>query len=149
MGYLKDLAHALGDSLEEVSWSVSGTSVLHLNWASVETEELLTPKIIITPSGIESTRASRQNEQVDYALSVYVARHVETESQVDEMLDLVEEVLLQIRAHDFVTTWPSGINGGPFEIEVTINPDDSLNERNVWSAGISLTYRVFESNSLS
>jgi hypothetical protein len=65
------------------------------------------------------------------------------------MIDLAGEVLLQIRAHDFtdVEEWPGGVTS-PESSSIEINPDDALNDRNVWRAVITATYRVLESDNL-
>jgi len=68
---------------------------------------------------------------------------------VDGMIDLADEVLLHIRAHDWVNSesWPEGVTS-PMEVEVELNPDDALNERNAWRAAVNVTYRVFLADAL-
>jgi hypothetical protein len=87
--------------------------------------------------------------QVDYTVSVFVGRHVQSDSDVDAMLDLADRVMLQVRAHSFGSsvTWPVGVTS-PQTVQIDLNPDDALTERNVWRAVITATYRVFESNVL-
>jgi hypothetical protein len=87
--------------------------------------------------------------QVDYTVSVFVGRHVQTDSDVDAMLDLADSVMLQVRAHSFgsAVTWPAGVTS-PQTVGIDLNPDDALTERNVWRAVITATYRVFEANVL-
>jgi hypothetical protein len=87
--------------------------------------------------------------QADYAVTVFVGRHVTTDAEVDGMLDLADSVMLQVRAHSFGSgvTWPDGVTS-PQTVSIDINPDDALTERNVWRAVITATYRVFESNVL-
>jgi hypothetical protein len=64
------------------------------------------------------------------------------------MIDLADDVLLYIRAHDWAgITWPTGVTK-PQSVSIELNPDDALNDRNVWRAVISVTYRVFEADAL-
>lgn len=94
------------------------------------------------------SRISREVMQTDYTVSVFVGRHVQSDSEVDGMLDLADEVSLQVRAHSFQgVTWPAGVTS-PQNVSVEINPDDALTDRNVWRAVITATYVVFETNAL-
>ena len=64
------------------------------------------------------------------------------------MIDLADEALLYIRAHDWLgVNWPEGV-GKPQTVSIELNPDDALNERNVWRAVIEVVYRVFEADEL-
>jgi hypothetical protein len=66
------------------------------------------------------------------------------------MLDLASEVLLLVRAHDWseAVNFPENVTS-PQSVTIDINPDDALNERNVWRAVIQATYRVVEPDVLS
>lgn len=147
MAYLREIADALADGLAAVSWTPSTTAVYRRNWATVDIEDMATPVIFVTPGGAEVTRVSRGTSQIDYGATVFVGRHVETDAEIDEMVDLADSILVQIRAHDWENSWPSGLTK-PQAVTVEINPDDGLNDRNVWRAVVEVTYRVFEADTL-
>lgn len=146
--YLRGIADSLASGLDSVTWSIASTVVERKNWANLDVDAMNVPRIFVVPGNADVTRISRVNMQVDYAITVFVGRHVATDNEVDGMLDLADEVMLQVRAHDFDTvTWPAGVSS-PQTVGIDINPDDALTERNVWRAVITATYRVFESNTL-
>ena len=65
-------------------------------------------------------------------------------SRAREIADaLAEEMVDAIRQHtwDPGVTWPTGVTS-PMEVEVNLNPDEGLQDRNVWRAVITATYRV-------
>jgi len=146
---LRTLADRLASGLQSVSWAIPSTVVERKNWANVDVDALSIPHIFVVPGNADVTRISRLIMQVDYTVSVFVGRHVQTDSDVDAMLDLADSVMLQVRAHAFGSSivWPTGVNG-PQTVSIDLNPDDALNERNVWRSVITATYRVFESNML-
>lgn len=146
--YLRGIADALAQGLGDVSWSIGSTTVERRNWATVDVEGMASPVIFVVPGNSSMSRASRDVMQIEYTASVFVGRHVSSDSDVDGMLDLADEVSLQVRAHDFTgVSWPSGVTS-PQNVSVEINPDDALTERNVWRAAITATYVVFELNAL-
>ena len=144
MSYLREIADSLADGLAAVSWGIQSTTVERKNWVAVDLEELATPRIYVTPGGATMTRVSQRSSQADYSVAVFIGRHVQTDADVDGMIDLADELLLHIRAHDWsnAETWPEGVTS-PMEVEVELNPDDALNERNAWRAAVNVTYRVF------
>jgi hypothetical protein len=146
---LRRLADALATGLDSVSWEISSTIVERKNWANLDLDAMSVPHIYVIPGNADVTRVSRQNMQVDYTVTVFVGRHVQTDAQVDAMLDLADSVMLYVRAHSFgqAVTWPPGVTS-PQTVSIDLNPDDALTERNVWRAVITATYRVFESNVL-
>jgi hypothetical protein len=107
------------------------------------------PRVFVVPGNADVIRISRQMMQIDYTVTVFVGRHVQTDSDVDAMLDLADSVMLQVRAHWFGSSdvWPTGVTS-PQTVSIDLNPDDALTERNVWRAVITATYRVFESTVL-
>lgn len=148
MAYLREIADALADSLALVSWSPSSTAVYRRNWAQVDIDDLATPVMFVTPGGADVSRVGRTTTQTDYGATVWIGRHVENDAEVDEMIDLADSALLYIRAHDWSgVTWPTGVTK-PQTVSIEINPDDGLNDRNVWRAVIEVTYRVFEADAL-
>lgn len=149
MSYLREIADSLADGLAAVSWGIQATTVERKNWVAVDLEELATPRIYVTPGGATMTRVSRISSQADYSVAVFIGRHVQTDADVDGMIDLADEVLLHIRAHEWSNSeaWPEGVTS-PMEVEVELNPDDALNERNAWRAAVNVTYRVFLPNQL-
>ena len=146
--YLRGIADSLAAGLQSVSWSIAGTVVERKNWANVDVEAMAVPRVFVIPGNADVTRISRSMMQIDYTIQVFVGRHVATDADVNGMLDLADDVMLHVRAHDFTgLSWPAGVSS-PQGVSIDINPDDALTERNVWRAVITATYRVFESNSL-
>lgn len=146
---LRQLADSLATGLDSVTWGITSTVVERKNWANLDVDAMSVPRVFVVPGNADVTRISRQVMQVDYTVSVFVGRHVQTDSDVDAMLDLADSVMLQVRAHSFGSSvvWPAGVTS-PQTVSIDINPEDALTERNVWRAVITATYRVFESNVL-
>jgi hypothetical protein len=143
---LRDIADALAASLAAETFSsvTDQPTVERKNWPAYDVDDLRSPVIAVTPGGAEATRIARPSVfEYDYAVSVFLGRHTPTEAGADEMLDMAEELLDLIRAHDWSegVTWPTGCTS-PMTVEIEINPDDALQERNVWRAVITATYRV-------
>jgi hypothetical protein len=141
---LKDIADALAASLDAETFSsvTAQPTVERKNWPTYEVEDLVDPVIAVTPAGIETVRVSRDSWQYDYQMNVFVGRHTPTEAAADEMVDLCEEIADVIREHSWgELEWPTGVTS-PMTVEVDLNPDDALTERNVWRAVITATYRV-------
>lgn len=145
---LRLLAQALADSLSAQTFtSVSDpVTVLRANWPSFTVEELVNPVIAITPPGYTTERAARTAHIHDYQVSAFIGRHTPTETMADAMLDLTEEVVDLIRDHRWATlaplvSWPTGATS-PQTIEVNMNPDEALQDRNVFRAIVTVTYRM-------
>lgn len=146
---LRQLADSLANGLDSVSWDITSTVVERKNWANLDVDAMGVPRVFVVPGNADVTRVSRLTMQVDYTVQVFVGRHVTSDSEVNAMLDLADEVMLQVRAHSFQgVTWPAGVSS-PQTVSIDINPDDALTERNVWRAVITATYRVFENNVLT
>lgn len=143
--YLRDIADALADSLAEEAFAsvTDQPTVERKNWPSYEIDELTDPVVAVTAVGVTLTRTDRIHHQHDYQISVFVGRHTPTEAEADQMTDMLEEVVDLIREHDWdqSVTWPAEVTS-PTAVEVTINPDDALQERNVWRAIVTATYTV-------
>jgi len=138
-----DILTALVSSLSAVSWTTMSDTVTveTKNYPAYDIEQLADPVICITDGAIESERLARSAHQRDYGVEIYVARHTPTEAACDTMLNFLEEILDKLEDHDWPgITWPSGITS-PQTIQVEKNPDEALAERNVWRAGIVVTYR--------
>jgi hypothetical protein len=146
---LRTIADSLADGLQTVTWDIASTVVERRNWANIDVDAMSVPRVFVVPGNAEVTRISRQVMQVDYTVTVFVGRHVTTDAEVDGMLDLADSVMLQVRAHSFGSgvTWPAGVTS-PQTVNIDLNPDDALTERNVWRAVITASYRVFETNVL-
>ncbi len=146
---LRVIADSLATGLQSVTWSIASTTVERKNWANIDTDAMSVPRVFVIPGSADVTRISRTHMQVDYSVTVFVGQHVQTDAQVDAMLDLADSVMLQVRAHSFgsAVTWPAGVTS-PQAVAIDINPDDALTERNVWRAVITATYRVIENNTL-
>lgn len=147
--YLRQIADALAASLNTVSWELSPITIERKNWVTVDIEGMAHPVIYITPGNADVTRIGRRESQIDYTAHIFIGRHVSTDEEVDQMIDLAGEVLLQVRAHEWsdVEEWPAGVTS-PQTSNIEINPDDALNDRNCWRAVITASYRVLESDNL-
>lgn len=146
---LRTIADRLATGLNSVTWAIPSTVVQRRNWTDLDVESMTAPRVFVVPGNADVTRISRLVMQIDYTVTVFVGRHVQTDSDVDAMLDLADSVMLQVRAHSFGSSvvWPAGVTS-PQTVSIDLNPDDALTERNVWRAVITATYRVFETNTL-
>lgn len=151
MNYIRELAQALADGLSDLTFSSVETqpTVQRKNWSQIDLEAMAAPVIFVTPGEVVVQRIGRGLSQSDYTTNVFVGRHVATEEDADDMLDLADEVLAYIKAHDWgeETPFPEGVTS-PQTVGITINPDDALTERNAWRAVIEVTYRVISSDAL-
>ena len=147
MSYLREIADSLADGLAAVAWSIAGTTVERRNWAQVDVSDMDTPVIFVTPGSAEVQRISRTTSQTDYSATVFIGQHVQADAEVDAIIDLTDQAMLHIRAHAWQDQFPSNVTS-PQTISIELNPDDALNERNVWRAVIEVTYRVFEADEL-
>jgi hypothetical protein len=147
--YLRQIADALADSLGAVTWEINTTTVERKNWVNIDVESMSNPVVYVTPGSADVTRIGRRQTQVDYDVQVFVGRHVNTDQEVDDMLDLANDIFRQIKAHEFddLENWPEGVTS-PQTVAIELNPDDALSERNVWRAAIVATYRVLELDDL-
>ena len=138
-----DILDALVLSLQGVTWTATAdpVTVETKNFPTYDIEELENPVIVVTDGAIDIERLSRSAHQRDYAVEIYLARHTPTEAACDVMLDLLEELLDKLEDHSWgAVSWPAGISS-PQAITVEKNPDEALVERNVWRAGLVVTYR--------
>ena len=143
MSKQSDILDALVLSLQGVTWTATAdpVTVETKNFPTYDIEELENPVIVVTDGGIDIERLSRSAHQRDYAVEIYLARHTPTEAACDVMLDLLEELLDKLEDHSWgAVSWPAGISS-PQAITVEKNPDEALVERNVWRAGLVVTYR--------
>ncbi len=142
---LKDLAQALAEGLDATDFeSVSVQPVVvRLNLPGYNVEDMADPVVAVTPGGDAVDRVDRTRHQHDYTITVMLGRHTPSEALCDEMLDLAEEIVDTILAHSWgAVQFPTGVTS-PQAITIDINPDDALQERNVWRAVITVTYRTF------
>ncbi|NQW46653.1 MAG: hypothetical protein HQ464_02675 [Planctomycetes bacterium] len=142
---LREIADLLAASLADTEFDAADVqpSVQRSNWPTYDIHDMQSPVIAVTPVAAELTRASRVDHQYDYSVGVFLGRHAPTDALADDMFDLMEELLDVIRRHDWDESlaWPAGVTS-PVEVEVEINPEEALQERNVWRAQITVTYRV-------
>lgn len=142
---LKDLADALSAGLAAHTFtSVSSQpAVERVNWPSYDVEDMADPIIAVTPASDLIERVDRTQHQHDYTLNVFVGRHTPTDSLADEMVELAEEVVDVVLEHSWgAVSFPAGVTS-PQAIAIEINPDEALQDRNVWRAVITVTYRTF------
>lgn len=146
---LRDTADAVADALASVTYTTTAVqpAVVRLNWPEYDVEGLRNPVFVVSPGGMTVTRVDRNNHEYVLSILVWVARHTPTESAANDMYDLAEEVVDQLRSHDWddeEVTFPSGVTS-PTSIEIDTNPDEALQERNVWRAVVTVQYTVFRS----
>lgn len=140
---LRTIADSLAAGLQSVSFGVASTTVSRRNWVALDVEDMANPVVIVTPGNAEVSRIGRKVSQIDYTANVFVGQHVQTDSAVNAIMDLADECMTQIRAHNWPesVSWPAGVTS-PNAVTIEINPDDALSERNVWRAVIVAVYRV-------
>jgi hypothetical protein len=138
---LREIADALAVSLAAETWSITSTTVERKNWVQVEPEQMQNPVVYVVPGGSEVTRIGRTNWQSDDSITIYVGRHVSSDAEIDDMHDLADELMVYIRSTDLDT-----VSTTPQTVEIEINPDDALTERNVWRAVIQATYRTLSTD---
>lgn len=139
-----DIAAAYVSSLQAVTWTATADAVTveTKNFPAYEIEDLVNPVICITDGAIESERIARSSHMRDYAVEIYLARHTPEEADCDVMLDLLDELLGKLEDHSWgAVSWPAGVTS-PSTIVVEKNPGEALAERNVWRAGIVVTFKV-------
>jgi hypothetical protein len=144
MSVQADIITALVASLDAVAWTATAASVTveTKNYPQYEIEDLADPVICITDGSVESERIARNSHMRDYAVEIYLARHTPEEADCDEMLNLFEELLDTLEDHDYPgVSWPADVTS-PQTIVAEKNPGEALAERNVWRAGIVVTFRV-------
>lgn len=143
---LQPLTDAVAAALTAETWSIAGTTVERANWIQKDVEDLAAPAIIVTPGGVEPTRIHRVNGvRKNYTVYVFVAQRVETDAEITAISALAESVVDSLYAHqwDGSVTFPNGI-GSPMSVSCEVNPDDALNDRNVWRAAIAAVYPSFQ-----
>lgn len=147
MPLLREIADALADSLADVVWDYVGTVTVDRKvWPAYTIEDLATARVAVTITGMEATRIGRTAHQHDKQIVVWIGKAVDTDAEADEMLDFAEEIVEAIENHDWATVapavaWPAGVTS-PQDVSVTINPEDGLQDRNVWRAIATVSYRV-------
>ena len=144
MSLLKDICDALAAGLAAKTFTSVTTQpiVERVNWPQYSVEEMDSPRIAVTPGGDTLERTDRTRFQHDYSVNVFIGRHTPAEADADDMLSLAEEVVDAITAH----AWGEEIEfpaTSPMTVQIEINPDDAVNDRNVWRAVVSATYRTF------
>ena len=144
MSVLREIADALADALDAYVFDTyAAPTVERVNWPTYDIESMATPIIAVVPAAASIERIDRTRHQFDYQINLFLGRHATTEAIADDMVDLAEELVDAIRQHtwDPGVTWPTGVTS-PMEVEVVLNPDEGLQDRNVWRAVITATYRV-------
>ena len=144
MSVQADIITALVASLDAVTWTATAANVTveSKNYPQYEIEDLADPVICITDGAVESERIARSSHMRDYAVEIYLARHTPEEADCDVMLNLFEELLGKLEDHTWPgVTFPTGVTS-PQTIVAEKNPGEGLEERNVWRAGIVVTFKV-------
>jgi hypothetical protein len=145
---LRNIADALSAGLgatQFASLDVQPT-VKRKNLVAEDLAGFINPVVIVQPAETKVTRVSRTHSQLDFMLHVFLGRQVQTEDDIDVLLDFAEELALHLRAHSWgQIAFPTGVTS-PIEIDVQYNPGQALSERGVWRAMIGVTYRVFQAD---
>jgi hypothetical protein len=139
MSVQADIITALVASLDAVTFTATAATVTveTANFPSYTIEDLDDPVICVTDGSI-----ARSSHMRDYAVEIYLARHTPEEADCDVMLELLEELLGYLEDHNWPgITWPAGVTS-PQTIVCEKNPGEGLEERNVWRAGIVVTFKV-------
>jgi hypothetical protein len=141
---LVDIADALAASLADYAFTAGPQpEVSRVNWPTFDVEDLKDPVIAVTAAGALIERVDRIRHQYDYQVNVFIGRHTPTEAMANEMFALAEEMVDAIREHTWnLDGWPAGVTS-PYTVELLLNPDEALQERNVWRAVVTVAYRVF------
>lgn len=143
---LRDISDAVRDALASVEFSSVSTQpeVVRVTWPEYDVEGLAGPVLVVAPSTMTVNRVDRLNHEYVYTIAVWVARHTPTDILADSMYDLTEEVVDQLRSHAWgeEVEFPSGVTS-PTSVEVEVNPDEALQDRNVWRAVVQVAYTVF------
>jgi hypothetical protein len=141
---LVDIADALAASLADHAFTAGPQpAVSRVNWPTFDVEDLKDPIIAVTAAGALIERIDRVQHQYDYQVNVFIGRHTPTEAMANEMFALAEEMVDVIRSHAWdLQGWPAGVTS-PYTVELLLNPDEALQERNVWRAVVTVAYRVF------
>lgn len=145
---LREVSDAIADALASVTYGTTAVqpAVARVNWPEYDVEGLRNPVLVVMPGGMTITRSDRLNHEYVLSVLVWVARHTPTEALANDMFDLAEEVIDVLRAHTWgeSVTFPGDVTS-PTSIEIDVNPDDALQDRNVWRALITAQYTVFRS----
>ena len=143
---LREIADAVRGALASVSFGSTDIQpvVVRQNWPEYDVEAVAGPVVVVTPGPLTVNRVSRVQHEYVFSILVWVARHTPTEQAADDMYDLAEEVVDELRAHTWgeSVSFPGGVTS-PTSIEIEVNPDEALQERNVWRAVITSNYTVF------
>lgn len=145
MSQLVEIADALATSLTGYAFTAGPQpEVSRVNWPSYDVEDLRDPIIAVTAAGALIERVDRLRHQYDYQINVFIGRHTPTDAMANEMFALAEEMVDAIRAHEWEESdvWPAGVTS-PYTVELLLNPDEALQDRNVWRAVVTVAYRVF------
>ena len=139
---LRQIADDLAEALQAHEWTAATPTIERRNWAAADVEQMAEPLVFIVPGGVEVERIGRVNWQNDYTVNVFVGHHVSTDADVEAMYDLADELVSFVRSHSVSSTATT-----PQTVTIEINPDDAMNDRNVWRAAIAAVYRVVETDS--
>ena len=74
---------------------------------------------------------------------MFIGKRCKDDSEVDAAMDLAYLVQQLVVGHDWQNVWSTDPSA-PMTVEVEHNPQEALNERNVFRSVITITYRVFE-----
>lgn len=140
---LRTIADALASGLSTTTAVSSSATVERKNWATIDAADMDRAVVLITPGSIDTQRIGRDAWQSDYTVHVFVGRQCNTDQDVNDTIDLADEVMTLIKKHSWseAVTWPANVYGAT-SVTIEVNPDDALNDRNVWRGVISAVYRV-------
>ena len=140
---LRTIADALASGLSLNASVASSATVERKNWATIDAADMDRAAVLITPGNIDVQRIGKNAWQSDYTVYVFVGRQCNTDQDVNDTIDLADDLLSLIKSHNWPSSvvWPDGV-GSANAVAIDVNPDDALNDRNVWRCVISAIYRV-------
>lgn len=140
---LRTIADSLASGLSATASVASSATVERKNWATIDAADMDRAVVLITPGGIDVQRIGKNAWQSDYTVYVFVGRQCNTDQEIDNTIDLADDVLTLIKRHVWPASviWPNAV-GSANSVAIDVNPDDALNDRNVWRCVISAVYRV-------
>lgn len=105
---------------------------------------MLTPRVAVTPRGLDAQNASRSAMVCDYRVGIYVAKRALSESDAAEVFRIAEIVLDRLRVSP-VLDLPNTAGRVVFlSATMDLSAEETLNEQNVYRALIEATYKLLK-----
>lgn len=138
-----EIAEAVKDELNAGSFSQSFTAE-RLYEPQFELPEMKTLRVSVVPKGVTLAPATRSSDFVDYAIDVAVQKKIADDSETDELMTLVQEIV------DFFSRRVlSGATGASW-VKTENNPvwdPTHMRELRQFTSLITVTYRMLRTPS--